>query len=286
MDSHRRAVPAWLLRAFGQVRPGASGPQPPPVRRAAAGPEPAPSGTRCRWPDCPKAASWRCGYRDGTGRRCDYWCDEHLERDGDHTWCRRHSNTIRRLSARAGTIYEIKSVAQLDDRGPNLVASLAEELGPEVRAMLIRYYGEMAGHQIVSDPAIRESRTTKPAPGSQEGDGHAADQLREESGWQIGWGACTSQGYVWRASLRVTRQEPPVVQLVINSRVVYAAVPDWIAGRERGPAGDGQDRVHFRARILGLIESSLRESPRDPVVEFTDPAELNRPSAPSEPGPG
>jgi hypothetical protein len=55
----------------------------------------------------------------------------------------------------------------------------------------------------------------------------------------------------------VTTSEPPVVQVLVNSRMVLSTVPDWIAARAVGSPPTDEDRLAFRARVIEAIVMAL-----------------------------
>ena len=235
-----------------------------------------PPGTACDFPGCGKPATSRCAYVDATGQRCGYWCDDHIETVNSLRYCRRHGNTVRVVQARAGTIYEIKSVPTLDDRAPNLLTTLAAELSESVLQMLARRYGQVPGIRIQADKTVRDTQVPRSAVAG------AADWTTEQpasvQGWKIGWSAFTSEGYISTVALRTTPQEPPVVQLMVDGRPVWEGVPDWIESRLKGLPDVPADHENLRARILSILGTHLfppgeaGEEPIDP----SDPARVVR----------
>ena len=73
---------------------------------------PFPPGTTCG-AGCANTIGYRCSYRDQTGTRCVWWCKDHSVILNGRPWCQRHANSVRWLSARDGSIYEILNVARI-----------------------------------------------------------------------------------------------------------------------------------------------------------------------------
>jgi len=76
-------------------------------------------------------------------------------------WCQRHANSVKWVHARDGSIYEIGRQALLDDRSPNLVATLVDDLNAEVTAHLAAVFQRHKHVQIVTDAHIRTAQIPK-----------------------------------------------------------------------------------------------------------------------------
>jgi hypothetical protein len=217
------------------------------------------AGITCSRPGCEAAEGWRCDYVDPQGQRCGHWCPEHAVRVGDRVWCHRHEAVVRRLSVRSGSIYEIKQLAGLEDRGANLVALVVDELDAEICALLRRHYGDRPGLAIVTDPAVRDSQVVLKRLVENE-DGPRVLRQGTVRAWYRGWGVHDSKGYLCRILVHVTDTEPPAVQVAMNSKEVFEAVPDWIARRQAGSTeGSGGE---FRAGVVAAVEAGLDEFER------------------------
>jgi hypothetical protein len=220
-----------------------------------------PEGVTCG-AGCGRTVGNRCSYRDMTGRRCGYWCEEHSVFMKGRVWCQRHANSIKWIRARDGSIYEIGPQAAIDDRSPNLVGTLVDELNAEVIAHLSESFRQHKGVHIVTDAHIRTAAIPK---GRVEHTPTGPIVLNEGSttAWERGWGVYSQVGYLARVILRVTATEPPVVHVIVNGMLVLRRVPDWITNRGKG--GDqGRDHASFNAAVL----ESIREQP---IVQDKDP---------------
>lgn len=213
-----------------------------------------PDGVTCG-AGCGRTSGYRCSYTDPTGRRCGYWCEEHSAFLHGRNWCQRHANSVKWIHARDGSIYEIGRQAALDDRSPNLVAMLVDDLNADVSAHLAAVFKRYRQVQIVTDAHIRTAQIPK---GRVEHTPTGPVVLNEgaEVAWERGWGVFSHTGYLARVILRVTATEPPVVHVVVNGVLVLRRVPDWIANRGKG--GDAQaGRAAFRAAVLDAIRKQI-----------------------------
>jgi hypothetical protein len=210
----------------------------------------------CSRPGCTETHGWRCSYRDPNGKRCGWWCKNHLVFEDGEPWCHRHVNTIRELRKRAGSIYEIGRMASIEDRSPRLASLIVEEIDKDVAGALQRVFDQYPGVSLVTDPAIREVQLARTAVVEAE-DGPKVMRQGTERAWQRGWGVYSNSGYLARVSVRVTTSEPPVVQVLVNSRMVLSTVPDWIAARAVGQLATDEDKLAFRARVIAAIVTAL-----------------------------
>jgi len=95
------------------------------------------------------------------GRRCGYWCQEHSVFLNGRMWCERHANSVKWLRARDGSIYEIGPTAAIDDRSPNLVGILVDELNRDMVAHLKSCFSDHDGVYIVTDANVRTASIPK-----------------------------------------------------------------------------------------------------------------------------
>lgn len=209
-----------------------------------------PEGVTCGAGDG-RTSGYRCSYRDMTGRRCVYWCKEHSVFLNGRMWCERHANSIRWLRARDGSIYEVGPTAAIDDRSPNLVGILVDELDEEMRAHLTDVFKGQKGVYIVTDGHVRTASIPK---GRVE---HTPDGPRvvhdvAMTAWERGWGVYDHAGYQARVVLRVTSTEPPVVHVYANGMLVLRRVPDWITNRGKGNSVES-DHASFRNAVMDAV---------------------------------
>jgi hypothetical protein len=200
---------------------------------------------------CGRAAGRRCSYRDVSGRRCGHWCEEHSVFSGGRTWCLRHVNSVRWLELRDGSTYEVCIEAPIDDRSPNLVGMLVEDLNRPMTAGLMAIYGRRQGVQIVTDGHVRTAHRENGSNGA------------GKPGWERGWVVYTDAGDVARVALRAAPAEPPTVDVYANGALVLSRVPDWIANRGRG-TDPAVDRAKFRRDILAAVGPALPPDPLPP----------------------
>jgi hypothetical protein len=213
-----------------------------------------PDGVTCG-AGCGRTIGYRCSYIDPTGRRCGHWCEEHSFWLHGRNWCQRHANSVKWIHARDGSIYEIGRQALLDDRSPNLVATLVDDLNAEVTAHLAAAFKRHRNVQIVTDAHIRTAQIAK---GRVEHTPTGPIVLNEgaQVAWERGWGVFSNTGYMARVILRVTATEPPVVHVLVDGTLVLRRVPDWIANRGKGSNADA-DRAAFRSAVLASIRSQI-----------------------------
>lgn len=217
-------------------------------------PEPFPEGVSCG-AGCTRREGHRCSYRDATGRRCIYWCPDHSVFMNGRNWCQRHANSVKWLQARSGSIFEIQNTAAIDDRSPNLVGLLVDELDGDVTAYLQSCFGRWAGIQIVTDANIRSSQVPKGRV-QRTAEGPVVLSEGSQSAWDRGWGVYSQAGYLARVVLRVTATEPPIVHLYVNGAPVLSRVPDWIANRGRG-TDPATDHANFRDAVLEAVRTAV-----------------------------
>jgi hypothetical protein len=218
-------------------------------------PEPFPPGVSCG-AGCPWVRGYRCAYQDQAGNRCGYWCQDHSVFVNGNTWCKRHGNNVKWLTARGGSIFEITQRPAIDDRSPNLVGILVDELDVEVTNHLMTCFGHREGVRVITDTNVRVAAVPK---GRVERTPDGPIVLSEGShvAWARGWGVYSEVGYLTRVILRVTATEPPTTHLYVNGNPIVSRIPDWIANRRAGTNQD-EDHARFRAAIMEAIRTSVR----------------------------
>ena len=222
---------------------------------------PFPAGKRCGVSNCQNTRGYRCSYRDQTGARCQWWCEDHSVVLNGRAWCQRHANSVKWLNARDGSIYELHHAAGLNDRSPNLAGILVDELNQEVSAHLKSNFGNRRDIRVVTDGTVRGVRVAK---GRVKHTAEGPQVLNQGShtDWARGWGVYSHVGYLARVVLQVTSTEPPVVQVFVNGHLVLSRVPDWIANRGRS-TDEAQDHQTFNQAVLEAIRST-------PITEHED----------------
>ena len=166
-----------------------------------------PEGIECG-AGCGRKKGFRCSYKDLVGRRCAYWCEEHSVFLNGRMWCERHANSVKWLRARDGSIYEIGTTAAIDDRSPNLVGILVDELNREMTAHLTEVFDKHKGVFIVTDANVRTASIPKGRV-DHTPDGPRVLHETGQTAWQRGWGVYSHVGYLARVVLTVTSTEPP-----------------------------------------------------------------------------
>jgi hypothetical protein len=204
---------------------------------------------------CGRTTGYRCAYRDQTGARCGYWCEDHSVYLNGRVWCQRHANSVKWLRARDGSIFEIVASAAVDDRSPNLAGIVVDELNGEVRAHLISCFQHKRGVHIVTDANIRTATVPK---GRVQHTADAWTVLSEgpQTAWERGWGVYSQVGYLARVVLRVTATEPPIVHLYVNGALILSRIPDWIVNRGKGTDA-ALDHANFRRGMLNAIQRAV-----------------------------
>ena len=177
-------------------------------------------------------------------------------------WCQRHANSVKWLTARDGSIYEMHHVAAMNDRSPNLVGILVDELNEEVSAHLRRSFGDHRDVRIITDGTVRAIRVPRSSV-KHTPQGPQVLSTGSHTAWARGWGAYSHVGYLARVVLQVTPTEPPAVQVYVNGHIVLSRVPDWITNRGRS-TDESQDHHTFNRAILDAIRSST-------IVQHDDP---------------
>ena len=220
------------------------------------------AGASCGVQGCVKRRGHRCAYRDQTGARCGWWCSDHSVILNGRAWCQRHANSVKWLKARDGSIYEILNVAGINDRSPNLVGLLVDELNDEIITHLRSVFAHHGDVKVVTDANIRSTSVPK---GRVEHTPEGPRVLSEGShvAWARGWGVYSNVGYLARVILRVTATEPPVVHLYINGALILSRVPDWISNRGKG-TNDAQDHANFKRALVEAVQAATVGANPDP----------------------
>jgi hypothetical protein len=195
------------------------------------------------------------------GERCTYWCQDHSVFLNGRMWCERHANSVRWLRARDGSIYEIGPTAAIDDRSPNLVGILVDELNREMIAHLTTCFKDHKGVYIVTDAHVR----TATIPKGRVEHTPSGPLILQEAGhtaWERGWGVYSHVGYLARVVLRVTSTEPPIVHVYANGVLVLRRVPDWITNRGKGATSEAGHAL-FREAVMAAVRQVVIEQEGD-----------------------
>jgi predicted Ser/Thr protein kinase len=222
----------------------------------------------CTYSDCQERRGWACAYTDLTGRKCNsWWCRRHIQFIERTPFCPRHASVIRALAPTANTIFEIKNRPAVDDRALPLAALVAEDIDKDVTELVRRRYQNRKDVTLARDRTVRQTWSG-----------------RNEVAWERTWAALKSQGYMIRISVRVTTEEPDVVQLMIGNTVVFKEVPDWISRRREGEPPDHADRARFGKKLFAAVLEHVDEPRAVPSavpstaqqIEPPPPPEINR----------
>ncbi len=218
----------------------------------------------CTYSDCQERRGWACAYTDMTGRKCNtWWCRRHIQFIERTPFCPRHASVIRALAPTANTIFEIKNRPAVDDRALPLAALVAEDVDKDVTELVRRRYQNRKDVTIARDRTVRQTWSGQ-----------------KDVAWERSWAALKSQGYLIKIAVRVSAEEPDIVQLLIGNTVVFKDIPDWITRRREGESPDHADRARFGKKLFAAILEQV-DSPR-PVTSST-PATSSRQIEPPPP---
>jgi tRNA A-37 threonylcarbamoyl transferase component Bud32 len=220
----------------------------------------------CTYSDCQERRGWACAYKDLTGRECkSWWCRRHIQFIERTPFCPRHASVIRALAPTANTIFEIKNRPAVDDRALPLAALVAEDVDKDVTELVRRRYQNRKDVTLARDRTVRQTWSG-----------------RNEVAWERSWAALKSQGYLVRIAVRVTTDEPDMVQLLIGNTVVFKEIPDWISRRREGEPPDHADRARFGKKLFSAILEHVDEPqpvpstvPATHDIELPPPPEIN-----------
>jgi len=217
----------------------------PSLRPAPAGAaKPASMPAVCAHLGCAGHTGWQCCYQDHQGRGCStWWCSEHIQFYGVEPYCRRHATVVKALSIHAGTIREIKSLPNVDDRSLALAAMVGEDINKDLTEILRRRYKSRKDVTVIADRTVREARSS----------GTVA--------WERSWSAMRSQGYETRVTISVNSASPMMVEMRVGTRTIFAGMPDWITRRLEGKPPAHADRAHFRARLVQAVTEAVDKPP-------------------------
>lgn len=194
----------------------------------------------CRWGGCSNLSGGACQYTDASGLRCaSYWCSEHLDQVNNLVVCRRHGRMLTLIGRDTPSWQGPKMMPPVDDRSLNLVDHMVSEMDQDIIALLRQKVAAVPGAGADRDPTI-----------------HPYLEHGQFRGWEQGWAAYTSEGFLDRVVLRAYYGEPPQVVLLVNQMVMLASVPDWILARARGENVD-RARELYRQRILTAVRHRI-----------------------------
>src|SRR5438477_401908 len=166
----------------------------------------------CTYSDCNERRGWACAYTDLTGRKCNsWWCRRHIQFIERTPFCPRHASVIRALAPTANTIFEIKNRPAVDDRALPLAALVAEDVDKDVTELVRRRYQNRKDVTIARDRTVRQTWSGQ-----------------KEVAWERSWAALKSQGYLIRIAVRVSADEPDIVQLLIGALGLAQEQGPWL----------------------------------------------------------
>ncbi len=168
----------------------------------------------CFHSQCRRTEGWQCTFTDTKGNGClSWWCEEHIEFVQNVPFCRRHARVAHLLLERVGSLYQIP-VPDIGDRALPLLIRLTDQFDDRIVKLLRHLYRDNPAVQVAPHAMIRDRK----GPG-----GHM--------GWEAVWSATSPSGYVATMALRVTGDEPPLVQLMRDGHLVEQGVPTWVVQR-------------------------------------------------------
>jgi len=199
-------------------------------------------GACCFFGPCQQTEGWQCTYTDTQGSPClSWWCRDHVVFVSGAPFCRRHSSLANMLVERVGSLYQIP-VPPVGDYALPLLLRLTDQLDEPLVKLLRHLFSASAQVRVADHAMIRERR-----------------EVGAQSGWESVWTATSPAGYVATLSLRASRTEPPVVQLVRDGRLVQEAVPTWIANRDEDAWHQPND-AEFVNWLYGSLIATYRDA--------------------------
>lgn len=173
----------------------------------------------CSEGGCDKQTGIACAYRDRRGHSCDVtFCPQHRSMVGGVVYCRRHAGII---SAHE-EIAETTGLPELENRGPSLVAWVADDLTADVEAILraVAHDGETVKTEHELAVIFDHKRRRR---------------------WERSWKLIESTGISLKVALTVDEDEDDaLLDVRVGSNVIARGVPPWIASRRAGLGVDGQ----------------------------------------------
>jgi len=202
----------------------------------------APSTGACSIAGCQKHSTFPCSYRETTGARCGLRrCEDHVEMVGGKPYCHRHAGVVKALSDTEGSILQVKGQPSLNDRAVPLLNLVCEALDPMITTLLSDAVKAHPDVQVARQKTVHEVLS-------------GADRVA----WQSNWGLNTTRGYLLRLAIRVSVAEPPTVQAIVDTKVVFQGVPNWIARRLRNEPPDPTDNGTFEHAMFAAIEKAVK----------------------------
>jgi hypothetical protein len=169
------------------------------------------------------------------------FCPDHWFMVGERVYCRRHASTIVAL----GSNTEAGAMPDLEDRGPSLVNFVANQLGPEVEALL--------------RASARQTETVQ-------SDGEVVVLLdhQRRRRWERNWKLLESTGMSLKVSLSVTEGgDQALLEVRVDSTVVASGVPPWIARRRARLSVDSQADADQRELFQRFLVKQITEAVAD-----------------------
>ncbi len=121
--------------------------------------------------------------------------------------CPLHVVVARLLAAQAGGLVEMHR-PDVGDTAFSLVGLAADAAEEPMLELLRARYGGVSGTSVAADGTIHPVRRAATV------------------GWERGWSVSSSTGHLARLTLHVDASQPHCVQLLVNQRLVFSAVPE------------------------------------------------------------
>ncbi|TMF90528.1 MAG: hypothetical protein E6I08_02730 [Chloroflexi bacterium] len=212
---------------------------------AATAPAPAPRLERCLRADCTAAATWRCEYKDSSGRACDTaWCGSHMVMVGDDAYCARHAAVVRALVASQGTAWAIKERPPVDDRAMPFAAQLRDAVDANLREILRRRFERLPALDVVADQTVRRIGQV------------------DELGWECSWAALSERQCLIRVDLQVGGGSPARIGVAVNEEQVLSEAVDWT---QRGGPGEDVSVDRLAAAMVEAVQAAAERSTGEPT---------------------
>jgi hypothetical protein len=196
----------------------------------------------CSYPKCPNQEGWLCAYA-ATSERCKVvLCDDHVVMIDNLPFCTRHAAVLhqqREKEARAKRLLE-NPAASRDDLVVELLKEVCRRLEKDIVAVLNAAAAGRGELKVSWDQTVGESW-----------DGP------KRLGWQKSWGLHNASAYLIRVIVRIGTDEPPTATMLINQRVVFERVPDWIAVQVVGRQPTQQDYDRFVEDAINALRAGI-----------------------------
>ena len=196
---------------------------------------------QCAEAGCPSQEGFRCQYRDRRGATCTTaLCPTHQVPVGGGVFCRRHAGVVRALLS---VPEEERDYPELDNRAPSLCEWVSLSIHASVLHVLMAMAAQRPGSSVVSD-GLHLVMTGTP-------------RVR---GWEHKWRLFDQTGPLQTAGIHIDEPTDTLVQVRVNGKVVYGAVPPWVGASDAAsPEEDARRRVEFHQTLIDVMVEHLRQ---------------------------